>query len=171
MKKLFVMGIACLLLISLGSGCAVENRVIAKKTWDAAPDEVSIVGEINTDNAFAKEFKGYTDGWLEKLIKGYKYSVVSGADLTLTYTVDVLEPGNRWLRWVGGIFGAGQGYVQGKVTVKQKSKVLGEYEYAVVQRGGFLGGTLNDMGREAAYGIASKINNKKFDEKLYDRKK
>lgn len=170
MKKFLVVSIACLLLFVLVSGCSIENRVVAKKAWDAAPDEVSIIGEINTDNALAQEFKGYTDGWLEKLLKGYKYSIVSGADLTLTYTVDVLEPGNRWTRWLAGIFGAGQGYVQGKVFVRQKGAVIGEYEYAVVQRGGFFGGTLADLGREAAFGIANKISNKKFDEKLYDRK-
>jgi hypothetical protein len=165
--------VAVLLLIAfVGAGCAIDNRVVAKKTWDAKPPiDVAVTGEINANVPVAKDFKVFTDKWLASFLKGYKYTVADSADLKLTYTVDVLEPGNRWTRWLAGAFGAGQGYVQGTVSVRQGGVVVGSYDFAAVQRGGFFGGTLEDLAREAASGIAKKITTQKFDAALYDRTK
>lgn len=170
MKKLQLVLVLSLAIVFLG-GCAVENRVIKKTAWDAQPSDVSIIGEINTQEASAKDFKTAADKWIGVFMEGNKYKVMDGAALTLTYTVDILEPGNRWARWAAGIFGVGQGYVQGKVTVRKGGSVVGSYEYAAVQRGGFFGGTLSDLAMEAARGIANKIHKQKFDEALYDRDK
>ncbi|MFC1852164.1 hypothetical protein ACFL27_18370 [candidate division CSSED10-310 bacterium] len=163
--------LAVVLILFFLGGCAVENRVVAKKAWDAQPSKVAVVGEVNTDQADAKRFKDYLVKDIEIWMKLYKHEISGEPDVRLTVTVDQLDPGNRWLRWLAGIFGAGHGSCKGTVSVRKGGVLVGEYEYAGIQRGGTFGGTIKNMSNDVALGIARKITKQKFDEALFEAKK
>lgn len=144
-------------------------RLVPSKAWsmDAGATYSVAQGTANSDHEAAAEFTGYMRDWMVNALERLDYQTKDqDGDVTLRFSVDILDPGKAWKRFAIG-FGSGNGYVRGTVTIEKKGRTVGRYEYSAKLRGG---GT-KSLAKEVGPTIILQLRNGDVDEKLHEYKK
>lgn len=144
-------------------------RLVPSKTWtmDPALSYSVAAGKAVADHEATAEFTGHMRDWMVNALDRLDFQTKEdGSDVTLHFSVDLLDPGKAWKRFAIG-FGSGNGYVRGTVTIKKKGKTVGAYEYSARLRGG---GT-KSLAKEVGPTIILQLRNGDVNEELHEYKK
>lgn len=158
MKKLlsfFILGLPLVL-----AGCSslkTDNNLERNpETKYTSFKVVNVASEQSVDPKVANLFGSELSAQLVKL--GYK----EGDDVTISYSVDAFDEGNRALRMFVG-FGAGKGKMGFSTELKDKSgKSLGSISTESELKMGFFGGSLDNLIRKNAITAATRIHKAKI---------
>lgn len=162
MKKLFSLCILSLSLVLTGcSTLKTENNLERNpETKYTSFKVVNTTSEQSIDPKVANLFGAELSAHLIKL--GYK----EGDDVTISYSVDAFDEGNRALRMIVG-FGAGKGKMEFSTVLKDKSgKSLGNISTESALKMGFFGGSLDNLIRKNAITVATRIHKAKIFQKV-----
>ncbi|MGQ8820860.1 DUF4410 domain-containing protein [Bibersteinia trehalosi] len=166
MKKLLSLFILGLSLILTGcSSLKTENNLERNpETKYASFKVVNTTSEHSIDPKVANLFGAELRVQLSKF--GYK----EGDDVTISYSVDAFDQGNRALRMFVG-FGVGKGTMEFSTALKDKSgKSLGNISTESALKMGFFGGSLDNLIRKNAIAVATRIHKAKIFQKAEQAK-